>query len=147
MIRNFNNREKENEYLPMEGVEVEKKDKNFHGYAPDDSPRVNESGSKEPILAAQGAEKPDQYTERYVLDNGTEYSTVVTRGKDHMPGVSETKEAPKDKDKSKVIFLILLKSGFVVFYRLLLIVPTLFDFLSLAVKRKETMHPYLTCWM
>ena len=100
----FNNREKENEYLPMEGVEVEKKDKNIHGYAPDDSPRVNESGSKEPILAAQGAEKPDQYTERYVLDNGTEYSTVVTRGKDHMPGVSETKKAPKDKNKSKVIF-------------------------------------------
>ena len=91
--------------MQMEGVSGNKNNKIADAYEPEESPRVNESASKEPILPAPGAEKADQYTERYVLDNGTEYSTVVTRGKDHMPGVDGAKKAPEDKDKSKVIFL------------------------------------------
>lgn len=67
--------------------------------APEESPRVNESASKEPILPDQGAEKPYKFSESYTLDNGTVYSRVVTRGKDHAPEIIDANKTPKDKSK------------------------------------------------
>lgn len=92
----------------MEGIAGENKNKNVQANAPEESPRVNGSDSKEPIVPAQGDEYPHKYTVRYQLPDGTQYATVATRGKADIPGVTGANvtviDEDTDADNSKVIF-------------------------------------------